>query len=60
MEDEARMGGIIEEYFRTIHTTSNPFSFDNLLNGIQPAMTEKAIVLLGRDFHAEEVQIALS
>ena len=46
VEDEARMGGIIEEYFRTIYTTSNPSSFNDILNGIQPAMTEEVAVML--------------
>ena len=60
VEDEARMGGIIEKYFRTIYTTSNPSSFNDILNGIQPAITEEVAVMLGRDFHADEVRIALN
>ena len=47
VEDEARMGGIIEKYFRTIYTTSNPSSFNDILNGIQPAITEEVAVMLG-------------
>ena len=60
IEDEARMGGIIEEYFRSIYTTLNPSGINEILNEIQPALTKEAAVLLGRDFNAEEVRIALS
>ena len=53
------MGNIIENYFRDIYTTSNPSSFDEILNGIHPAISEEDAGLLGRDFHANEVRLAL-
>ena len=53
------MGGIIEEYFQSIYTTSNPSGINEILNEIQPTLTEEVAVLLG-DFNAEEVRIALS
>ena len=60
IKDEAQMGGIIEEYFRSIYTTSNPSGINEILNEIQLALTKEAAVLLGRDFNVEEVRIALS
>ena len=53
------MSGIIEEYFQSIYTTSNPSGINEILNEIQPTLTEEVAVLLG-DFNAEEVRIALS
>ena len=53
------MGNIIENYFRDIYTTSNPSGFDEILNGIHPAISEEDARLLGRDFHANEVRLAL-
>ena len=52
------MGSIIENYFRDIYTTSNPSSFDEILNGIHPAISEEDAGLLGRDFQANEVRLA--
>ena len=40
-EDEGRMGSFIENYFRDIYTTSNPLGFDEILNGIHPAISEE-------------------
>ena len=58
-EDEGRMGSIIEYYFKDIYTISNPSSFNGILNGIHPAISEEDARLLGRDFHANEVRLAL-
>ena len=58
-DDEGRMGGIIEQYFGDIYTTSNPSGFKDILNGIHPAINEEDVGLLGRDFHANEVRRAL-
>ena len=57
--DENRLGGIIEDYFRTIFSSSNPLDFDSILQGIHLAITEEAAELLGHDFHANEVGVAL-
>ena len=46
-------------YFRDIYTTSNPSGFDEILNGIHPAISEEDAGLIGRDFHANEVRLAL-
>ena len=53
------MGGIIENYFKDIYTTSNLSSFDEILSGIHPAISEEDAGLLSRDFHASEVRLAL-
>ena len=58
-DDEGRMGGIIEQYFGDIYTTSNPSGFEDILNGIHLAINEEDADLLGRDFHADEVRRAL-
>ena len=49
------MGGIIENYFKDIYTTSNASSFDEILSGIHLAIFEEDAGLLGCDFHASEV-----
>ncbi|KAK7855155.1 hypothetical protein CFP56_029352, partial [Quercus suber] len=59
VEEESRLGGIVEDYFRTIFSSSNPSGFDSILQGIHPAITEEAAELLGRDFQADEVGAAL-
>ena len=53
------MGGITENYFNDIYTTSNLSSFDEILSGIHPAISEEDAGLLGHDFHASEVRLAL-
>ena len=53
------MGGITENYFKDIYTTSNLSSFDEILSGIHPVISEEDAGLLGRDFHASEVRLAL-
>ena len=58
-EDEGRMGSIIENYSRDIYTTSNPLGFDEILNGIHLAISKEDAGLLGRDFHVNEVRLAL-
>lgn len=34
VEDEVGMGRVIETYFGTIFTNSNPLDFDQILNGM--------------------------
>ena len=46
-EDEGRMGGIIEKYFRDIYTTSNPSGFDDILSGIHLTISEEDVGMLG-------------
>ena len=58
-EDEGQMGSIIENYFRDIYTTSNPLGFGEILNGIHLAVSKEDAWLIGRDFHANEVRLAL-
>ena len=53
------MGGIIENYFRDIFTTSNPSGFEEILSGIHPAISKEDAGLLGRDFQAFMVRLAL-
>ena len=47
------------EYFANIFTTSNPSSFDEVLEGMLPTVTEDMNSDLNRPFLAEEVQRAL-
>ena len=53
------MSDVVEEYFRSIFTSSRPTDFDRILQGIHPAISEDAAGCLGREFHANEVWIAL-
>ena len=53
------MGAVVEDYFRSIFTSSKPSDFDNILQGIHPAVSEDAAECLGREFHADEVWVAL-
>ena len=59
VEYENRFGGIIEEYYRSIYSSSNPSDFDNILQGIHPAITKEAVELLGRNFHVDKVGVVL-
>ena len=59
VEDENRFSGIIEEYYRSIYSSLNPSDFDNILQGIHPAITEEVVELLGCNFHVDEVGVAL-
>lgn len=59
IEDEGRMGGLVESYFTYIFTTSNRSGFDVVLNGVLPTMTEEINDGLFWPFTAEEVQKAL-
>ena len=53
------MGATVEEYFRSIFTSSKPSDFDTILQGIHLAISEDAAGCLGREFHAKEVWVAL-
>ena len=55
MEDEGHMSDVVEEYFRSIFTSSRPTDFDRILQGIHLAISEDAAGYLGREFHANEV-----
>ena len=55
VDEETRMGSVLEQYFNSIFTSSDPASFEEILNGIQPTMTEEATSFLARDFQAVEV-----
>ena len=53
------MGATVEEYFRSIFTSSKPSNFDTILQGIHLAISEDAVGCLGREFHVDEVWVAL-
>ena len=53
------MSDVVEEYFRSIFTSSRPTNFDRILQGIHPAISEDAAGFLSHEFHANEVWIAL-
>ena len=60
VEDEGQMGAAVEEYFRSIFTSSRPLDFDSILQGIHPAISDDAAGCLGPEFHANEVWLHLS
>lgn len=57
--EERRMGKIIEEYFGTLFTTSDPSGFDEILCGIQPSIMDDMNATLTREFISKEVHQAL-
>ena len=58
-EDEAATSGMVERYFETMFTTSNPSGFEDIINGVRLATLDDEEVNLGRDFQAFEVYQAL-
>ena len=57
--EEGRMGKIIEDYFGTSFTTSDPSGFDEILCRIQPSITDEMNATLTSEFTTEEVHQAL-
>ena len=55
VEDEGRMVGLVEEYFSNIFATSNPSSFDDILSGILPTVTQDMNTSLNRIHTTNEV-----
>ena len=60
VEDEASLGRVVENYFATIFTISNPSGFDQILHGIHRVVDEDENNTMGSEFLASEVQQALS
>ena len=52
------MGGLIEDYFKSLFSTSHLFDFDDILSGIQPAISDEMNDILTREFTAKEIQHA--
>lgn len=59
VEDEVRVGSMVEEYFLTIFSTSNPTGFDEVLVGMTPTVTAEMNLELDKNFTSEEVFKAL-
>lgn len=61
-EDESCIGGggLVGAYFTNIFTTSNPFGFVNVHNGVPPIVTVEMDSRLLRPYTAEEVQKVLT
>ena len=59
-EDESHMGGLVEDYFTNIFTSSNPFGFDDVLNGMLPTVALEMNAGLLRPYTAEEVHKTLN
>ena len=57
--EEGRMGKIIEDYFGTSFTTSDPSGFDEILCRIQPSITDEMNATLTSEFTTKEVHQAL-
>ena len=58
-ENEGQMGGLIEDYFKSLFSTSHPSGFDDILSGIQPAISDEMNDVLTHEFIAEEIQHTL-
>ena len=59
VEDEGQMSRVVQDYFGSMFTSSNPSGFDEILEGMQPATFDASPLRLGRDFQAEEVHTVL-
>jgi len=59
VEDDDRMGEMVEAYFTNIFTTSNPLDFDEVLDGVLPIVTKDMNANLNRPFTAEKAHRAL-
>ena len=59
VEDEGRVGTLVEDYFLNIFSTSNPTGFDEVLAGMAPTVTAEMNVGLDKSFTGEEVFKAL-
>ena len=58
-EDEDQMGRLASSYFDTMFTTSNPTSFDEILSGLIPSVTDEMNDSLNKPYNAKEVLKAL-
>ena len=59
VEDEGQMGKVVQDYFESMFTSSNPSGYDEILEGMQPAISDASPLKLGRDFQADEVHNTL-
>ena len=59
VEVEGQMGRVVQDYFESMFTSSNPSGFDEILEGMQPATFDASPLRLDCDFQAEEVHTAL-
>ena len=59
VEEEEAMGRVVESYFHDLLTTSNPSQFNEILMGLQPAITKDMSATLSYDYQADEVLLAL-
>ena len=59
MDDDHQMGRVLEQYFNSLFTSSDPSGFEEILDSIQPAMTDEAASFLAPDFQVEKVRLAL-
>ena len=59
IEEEAAMGKVVEWYFEGIFTSSNPSSFEEILDGVLHTVIAEDNVGVASDFHANKVFQAL-
>ena len=60
VEDEDRMGKVVEAYFTNKFTSSNPTGFDEVLAGMLPTVTTEMNMNLDQQFIGDEVLKALN
>ena len=58
VEDEGQMGRMVEGYFESNFTSSNPSGFDDNLDKVQPITVDVSSLRLDCDFQAKEVLTA--
>ena len=60
MEGENRIGEILNDFFSSLFSSSNPTEFDDVLDCVEPRVTLDMNAYLTRPFVASEVQTALA
>ena len=60
VEEEDRIGELLNDFYSSLFSSSNPTEFDAVLDGVEPRVTREMNESLTRPFVASEVQTALA
>ena len=60
MEGEDRIGELLNDFYSSLFSSSNPTDFDAVLDCVEPRVTPEMNEFLTRPFVASEVQTALA
>ena len=59
MEDEDRIGDLLNSFYSSLFSSSSPIKFDEVLEGMETRVTQEMNEELLRSFEASKVQAAL-